>query len=155
MLGARINIIQPQIRNLIAYLLLSLPDKQLTTAKRDKTSGPDRNDHQKCLYLQRTLLIRKGSIKYCLLLLWAPLKISCISWLCCVWNNVCVHVCKTQTDDLLSFVIVYILGVARYMYSSRTVTVRASRFGAWCLTTNTGNSPSIQKRAPQQCNAVW
>ncbi len=27
------------------------------------------------------------------------------------------------------------------MYSSRTVTVQASRFGAWCLTTNTGNSP--------------
>ncbi len=46
---------------------------------------------------------------------------------------------------------IYILGVARYMYSYRTVTVRTSRFGAWCLTTNTGNSPPI----PQQCNAVW
>ncbi len=77
MLGARINVIQPQIRNLIAYLL-PLPDKKPTTTvlKRDKTSGLDRNDRQKCSYLQRTLLIRKGSIKYCLLLLWARLKIS-------------------------------------------------------------------------------
>ncbi len=33
--------------------------------------------------------------------------------------------------------ILYILGVARYMYSYRTVTVQASRFGAWDLTTNT------------------
>ncbi len=39
------------------------------------------------------------------------------------------------------------------MYSYRTVTVRTSRFGAWGLTTNTGNSPSIQKGAPavMQC----
>ncbi len=46
MLGARIDVIQPQIRNLIAYLL-PLPDKKPTTAvvKRDKTSGMDRNDH--------------------------------------------------------------------------------------------------------------
>ncbi len=58
-------------------------------------SGLDRNGHQKCSHLQRTLLIRKGSIKYCLLLLWARLKISCISQICGVWNNVCVHVCKT------------------------------------------------------------
>ncbi len=46
------------------------------------------------------------------------------------------------------------LGVARYMYSSRTVTVQASRFGAWCPMTNTGNSPPIQKGAPaamQRC----
>ncbi len=33
------------------------------------------------------------------------------------------------------------------MYSSRTVTVRTSRFGAWGLTMNTGNSPPIQKGA--------
>ncbi len=39
----------------------------------------------------------------------------------------------------------YLVGVARYMYSYRTVTVQASRFGAWALTTNTGNSPPIQK----------
>ncbi len=48
----------------------------------------------------------------------------------------------------------YILGVARFMYSYRTITVQASRFGAWCLTTNTGNSPPIQKGAPtamQRC----
>ncbi len=32
--------------------------------------------------------IRIGSIKYCLLLLWARLKISCVSRICCVWNNV-------------------------------------------------------------------
>ncbi len=38
MLAARIDVIQPQIRNLIAYLL-PLPDKKTTTAvvKRDKT----------------------------------------------------------------------------------------------------------------------
>ncbi len=48
MLGARIDVIQPQIRNLIAYLL-PLPEKykKLTTVvKRDKTSGLDRNDRQ-------------------------------------------------------------------------------------------------------------
>ncbi len=71
MLGARINIIQPQIRNLIAYLL-PLPDKKLTTAviKRDKTSGLDRNDRQKCSCLQRTLLIRKGSSSLVVLRIW-------------------------------------------------------------------------------------
>ncbi len=42
----------------------------------------------------------------------------------------------------------YRVGVERYMYSYRTITVRTSRFGAWGLTTNTGNSPSIQKGAP-------
>ncbi len=93
MLGARIDVIQPQIRNLIAYLL-PLPDKKTTTAvvKRDKTSRLDRNDRQKCLRLQRTLLIRKGSVKYCLLLLWAKdfLHLTTV-----LWNNVCVHVCKT------------------------------------------------------------
>ncbi len=67
MLGARIDVIQPQIRNLIAYLL-PLPDKKQTTAvvKQDKTSRLDRNHGQKSLSLKRTLLIRKGSIKYCL-----------------------------------------------------------------------------------------
>ncbi len=47
MLGARINIVQPQIRNLIAYLL-PLPDKkkQNITAeiKRNKTSRLEGND---------------------------------------------------------------------------------------------------------------
>ncbi len=33
------------------------------------------------------------------------------------------------------------------MYSYRTVTVQASRFGAWGLTTNTGNSPQSRKGA--------
>ncbi len=80
MLDARIDIIQPRIRNLITYLL-PLPDKKPTTAvvKRDKTSRLDRNHRQKCSCLQRTLLIRKVSIKYCLLLLCVRLKISCIS----------------------------------------------------------------------------
>ncbi len=79
MLGARIDVIQPQIRNLIVYLL-PLPDKKMTTTvvKRDKTSVLDWNDHQTWSRLQRTLFffIRKGSIKYCILLLWARLKIS-------------------------------------------------------------------------------
>ncbi len=96
MLGARIDIIQPQIRNLMVYLL-PLQDKKTMTAvvKHDKTSGLDRNESQTWSRLQHTLLIRKDSIKYFLLLLWARLKISCISRLCCVWNNVCVYVCKT------------------------------------------------------------
>ncbi len=49
---------------------------------------------------------------------------------------------------------IYILGVARCMYSYRTVLVQASRFGAWGLTTNTGNSPPIHKGVPaamQRC----
>ncbi len=44
---------------------------------------------------------------------------------------------------------IYILGVARCTYSYRTVMVRIPRFRAWGLTTNTGNSPPIQKGAPQ------
>ncbi len=96
MFGAIIDVIQPQINNLIAYLL-PLADKKTTTAmvKCDKTSRLDGNYRQKCLRLQRMLLIRKGSIKYCILLLWARLNISCISRLYCVWNYVFVHVCKT------------------------------------------------------------
>ncbi len=95
MLGARIDVIQPQMRNLIAYLL-QLPNKKTTTVvKRDKTSRLNRKDRQNCSRLQCTLLIRKDSIKYWLLLLWARLKISWISRLCCVWSNVYVHVCKT------------------------------------------------------------
>ncbi len=39
----------------------------------------------------------------------------------------------------------WVVGVARYIYSYRTVAARASQFGAWGLTTNTGNSPQIQK----------
>ncbi len=104
LLGTRIDVIQPQIRNLIVYLL-PLPDKKTTTTavvKRDKTSGLDRNDRQKLSRLQRTLLIRKGSIQKCgLLLLWARLKISCISRICCVWNNVCVHVCETTNYSVV------------------------------------------------------
>ncbi len=58
MLVVRIDVIKPQIRNLIANLL-PLPDEKPTTAvvKRDKMSGLDRNDRQKCSL--RTLLIRK------------------------------------------------------------------------------------------------
>ncbi len=51
-------------------------------------------------------------------------------------------------------VYLYILGVARYMYSYRTVMVRASLFGAWGFTTNTDNSPPIQKGA-QQFDNTW
>ncbi len=60
--------------------LLPLPDKKkynkikkMTTAvvKRDKTSVPETIVKKACVCRQRTLLIRKGSIKYCLLLLWA------------------------------------------------------------------------------------
>ncbi len=102
MLDARIDVIQPQIRNLIAYLL-SLPDKKTTTAvvKRDKTSGLDRNHHQKCSCLQRTLLIRKGSINYCLLLLWARLKIYYASHDYVMYEIMSVCMCvKQQTDEL-------------------------------------------------------
>ncbi len=80
-----------------------------TTAvvKQDKTSGLDRNHLQtwfvwkdeKCEFSVHTFYQIK-SIKYWLLLLCARLKISCISRICCVWNNACVHVCKKTTDDL-------------------------------------------------------
>ncbi len=41
---------------------------------------------------------------------------------------------------------IHILGVARYMYAYQTITVRTSRFGAWGLTTNTGNSaPTVMQ----------
>ncbi len=63
-------------------------------------SGLDKNDRQKCLRLQLTLLIRKGSIKYCLLLLWARLKIS-YAYHYVVYEIMSVCMCvKQQTDDL-------------------------------------------------------
>ncbi len=48
-----------------------------------------------------------------------------------IYIYICMYVC--------------ILGVARYMYSYRTVTVRTSRFGAWGLTT----------RACERNGAAW
>ncbi len=81
---------------------MPLPDKKTTTAvvKLDKTSGLDRNDRQKSLRLQRTL-IRKGSIKYCLLLLWAHLNIYYASHYYVVYEIMSVCICvKQQTDDL-------------------------------------------------------
>ncbi len=100
MLGARIDVVEAPIWNVKAYLL-PLPDKKTMSAvvKRDKTSGLDRNYSQKCWRLQRTLLIRKGSIKYCLLLLWARLKISYASHYVMYEMSVCMCV-KQQTDDL-------------------------------------------------------
>ncbi len=58
MLGARMDIIQPQIRNLIAYLL-PLPDKKTTTVvvKRDKTCILDRNHRQTRSHLKHMLRI--------------------------------------------------------------------------------------------------
>ncbi len=99
MLGARIDVIQPQIRNLIAYLL-PLPDKKTTTAvvKRDKTSGLDRKDRQKCLRLQRTLLIRKGSIKY-FVVMGASEDFLHVTTVVYEIMSVCMCV-KQQIDDL-------------------------------------------------------
>ncbi len=93
MLGARIDVVEASIWNFNAYLL-PLPQNKMTTdlVKWDKTSGLHRNHCQTWSCLQRTLLFRKGSIKYCILLLWARLKIFCISRICRAWNNV---VCKT------------------------------------------------------------
>ncbi len=94
MLGARIDVLEAPIWHFNAYLL-PLPDKKITSVvKREKMSGLDRNHHQTWSRLQRTL-IRKGSLKYSLLLLWAHLKIFFTSRICCIWNNVWVHVCKT------------------------------------------------------------
>ncbi len=45
---------------------------------------------------------------------------------------------------------VYLLGLARYMYLYRTVAVRASRFGAWGLTMNSGN-PDGALAVMQRC----
>ncbi len=50
-------------------------------------------------------LSEKDSIKYCLLLLWARLKISCISRICRVWNNFCVHVFKTRKWRIICLII--------------------------------------------------
>ncbi len=70
MLGARIDVIQPQIRNLIAYTCCHCQTKNRRQLCLNEIKL-DRNDCQKCLCLQHTLLISKDSIKYCLLLLWA------------------------------------------------------------------------------------
>ncbi len=88
---------KPQIRNLTVYLL-PLPDKKTTTAvvKCDKTSRLDRNNRQIWSRLQHTL-VRKGSIKYCLLLLWIFLASHDYA----VYEIMSVCMCvKQQTDDL-------------------------------------------------------
>ncbi len=79
----------------------------------------------------------------------------------CIWD--CIVIIRTacggvaervyyigylkKTCFIYIYIYTYILGVARYMYSYRTVTVQASRFGAWGLTTNTGNSPQSRRGA--------
>ncbi len=113
MFGARINGVQTAICNVFAYLL-SLPDEKPTTVvvKRDKTSRLDRNNHKKCSRLQRTLLIRKKSIKYCLFLLWIMVCFTCLT-LYYVSHDVVykISLCmcvKQQTDDLYIIHIVVI-----------------------------------------------
>ncbi len=101
MLGARIDVVEAPIWNFKAYLL-PLPDQKKTMSavvKRDKTSELDRNYSQNCWRLQHTLLIRKASIKYCLLLLWTHLKIFYASHYVMYEMSVCMCV-KQQTDDL-------------------------------------------------------
>ncbi len=60
---------------------------------------------------------------------------------------------KIQGVYIQTYIYIYmyvcyiILGVARYMYSYQTATVWTSQFGAWGLTTNTGNSPPTRSNA--------
>ncbi len=66
---------------------------------------------------------------------------------CCCIDNIQ----NSLKKKIYIYIYIYtVLGVAQYMYSYRTVMVRASRFGAWGLTMNTGNSPPIQKGAPAE-----
>ncbi len=104
MLGARINVVEAPIWHCNAYLL-PLPDKKPTAAvvKRDKTSGLDRNHRQTWSRLQHTLLIRKGSIKYCLLLLWRFLASH--DYAMYEIMSVCMCV-KQQTDDWIICLII-------------------------------------------------
>ncbi len=66
--------------------------------KRDKTSGLDRKDRQKCLRLQRTLLIRKGSIKY-FVVMGASEDFLHVTTVVYEIMSVCMCV-KQQIDDL-------------------------------------------------------
>ncbi len=110
MLSARIDVIQPQIGNLITTCCHCQTRKTTTAVvKWRKMSRLDRNDRQTWSHLQHTLLIWKGSIKCGLLLLWVHLKIYCISWLYCVWNNVCVHVSKTNWRFIIICNFIYIV----------------------------------------------
>ncbi len=103
MLDARIDVVEATIWNFNAYLLPLSDQKRwqqwLNKIKRDRTH------HKKCSRLQRTLLIRKGSIKYSILVLLARLKSFCTPQICCVWNNVCVHVCKTTNWQFICLII--------------------------------------------------
>ncbi len=99
--------------NLKFYRIPAVSARQKTmtaVVERDKMSGLDRNHRQTWSRLQRTLLIRKGSIKYCLLLFWH------------VWRFLASHVyvvyeimsecmgVKQQTDDVYMIIcIVYTL----------------------------------------------
>ncbi len=105
-LGARIDVIQLKLY-ILSYTCCHCLKKQLMTSvfKWDKTSGLGRNDGRKWSRLRRTLLIRKGSVKCGLLLLWAHLKISCISRVTTIRCMMCV---KQQTDSLYIIICVVI-----------------------------------------------
>ncbi len=100
MLGARINVIQPQIRNLIAYLM-PLPDKKKNddaVIKHNKTSRLNRNDFQKCSRLQRTLLIRYKVLSFVVMSEFWRFHASHNG---VVYELMSVCMCvKQQTDDL-------------------------------------------------------
>ncbi len=112
MLDARIDVLQPQIRNLIAYLL-PLPDKKPTTAvvKRDKTSGLDRNHRQKCLRLQRTTSYQKRFNKVLsFVVIGASEDFLHVTTVVYEIMSVCMCV-KQQTDDLYIIICNCIYGV--------------------------------------------
>ncbi len=95
--------IKSEFLNIEILMLLPLPVKKKTMTAvviRDKPSGLDRNDRQKCSQLQTVHTSYPNRFnKYCILLLWARLKISYGSqYVVYAIMSVCMRV-KQQTDD--------------------------------------------------------
>ncbi len=99
--------IKSEFLNIEILMLLPLPVKKRTTTAvvtRDKPSGLDRNDRQKCSHLQTAHTSYPNRFnKYCILLLWARLKISygsqyVVYYVVYAIMSVCMCV-KQQTDD--------------------------------------------------------
>ncbi len=133
MLGTGIDIIQPQIRNLLPLL-----DKKPTTAvvKRNKKSGLNRSDRQTWSCLQRTLLIRKDSIKYCLLLWWLAWRFLA-SHEYVVYEIMSVYKClKQQTDGLYIIICNCIYSVVMNCGWNNNVAVKTVACWNWNIFTS-------------------
>ncbi len=107
MLGARIYVVEASIWNLITYLL-PVPDKKPTTAvvKHDRTMWTGQKQSSKMLaFAAHTSYQKRFNKVLSFVVMGVSKDFLCISPLCSVWNNVCVHVCKTTNWRFICLII--------------------------------------------------